>query len=411
MITRIIEPIVPRGWLKRTLEVAQLVRILDQIGKTVGTPGANRLPPQLDETFRAKSSDIMTNGLKSLTTALQHVIDDSQYRLAGAEEAILQLIEYANAGRVECLAEAERAEAEARTWYERLMKHIHPVPGERRPTTSELVESLRLFPMALFRGTVLRRAAHLYEHLKERALKQLQMEMRKCRERIEQLQHKVVRELERPCPPVLGCQLMPLGCNTIEDAAQRYLSVLTDDDLNEVELGIQAGIQKSLSGLYEACLNATNGAESLLNVIREQARLYLNVRLGSVDLASMFSAKFGSENEAIRALSQAYEDAAPVIIGSGPWGNRGVTVLGAPSEGGERVRNLVPQAFPSREPITYAETDDEIIIYREYSNVPLPMLPQFGPAWEAAYNSSVDLFQITPHTRTDILEWVSVDAP
>ena len=56
-----------------------------------------------------------------------------------------------------------------------------------------------------------------------------------------------------------------------------------------------------------------------------------------------------------------------------------------------------------------ATTPDEVVIYREWPAVPLAALDQLGPAWEAAYRAAPDQTQTTPHTRTDITRWLTVD--
>src|SRR5581483_2305796 len=105
----------------------------------------------------------------------------------------------------------------------------------------------------------------------------------------------------------------------------------------------------------------------LLRAVREEARAYLDGRVGEADLASMLVRHYGDRPGAAQGLAYAVQAAAPAL------------------------------------PAGAATTDarDEVLIYREYPAVPLAAVPQLGPAWAAAYRDAPDTQQATPHTRTD----------
>ena len=58
----------------------------------------------------------------------------------------------------------------------------------------------------------------------------------------------------------------------------------------------------------------------------------------------------------------------------------------------------------------FADAPDEVVVYCEYPQVPLAALPHFGPAWQAAYGNAFETLQCTPHTRTDVAQWVGIDS-
>ena len=72
----------------------------------------------------------------------------------------------------------------------------------------------------------------------------------------------------------------------------------------------------------------------------------------------------------------------------------------------EFFRQIADQGFPNDDKTVFADTADEVTVYREYPFVPLAVLPQFGPAWEAAYATAADS---TPHARLDVTQWIGVD--
>ena len=92
----------------------------------------------------------------------------------------------------------------------------------------------------------------------------------------------------------------------------------------------------------------------------------------------------------------------------GPWANHAVTILGTPAgPGSDLLRQLADHAFPPEDKTVFADTADEVTVYREYPSVPMAVLPQFGPAWESAYLAPCD---VSPHARTDVTQWIGVDA-
>ena len=89
---------------------------------------------------------------------------------------------------------------------------------------------------------------------------------------------------------------------------------------------MQDGLERTFGGLYQACLNSTEGPEGLLRVVREEARAYLDARLGEVDLAAMFGPVRQSGDQRAE-LARSFEAAAPALVGGGPWAQDAVAVL------------------------------------------------------------------------------------
>jgi hypothetical protein len=145
--------------------------------------------------------------------------------------------------------------------------------------------------------------------------------------------------------------------------------------------------------------------------VYEEARSYLDDRLGAVDLAGMFAERYRSPQVAERALEQAYQEAEPAWVGGGPWSAGEVAVLGCPDgPGGEPLRELARRAIPIAG-LPIADTPDDLIVYREWPTVPLAALPHLGPAPASAYRTVTDAQQCSPHARLDVTVWADVDAP
>jgi hypothetical protein len=86
-----------------------------------------------------------------------------------------------------------------------------------------------------------------------------------------------------------------------------------------------------------------------------------------------------------------------------------VPVFGCPvGEGGDPIRQAAAAVLP---PSTGdAAVPDEVVLYREYPDVPLAAFPHFGPGWANAYRVAPDTQQAPPHARLDVDRWIDVDS-
>jgi hypothetical protein len=202
---------------------------------------------------------------------------------------------------------------------------------------------------------------------------------------------------------------MPPGCPTVYDSVQRFQDALAEADLEEIDRRVQAILEPDFGGLFNACLNAAEGALGVVATVWEETRSYLDTRLGEVDLATMFTERFRSQQLAEKAIEQAFHEADPGWAGHGPWAGSEVAVLSAPlGSSGQQLRELSLRAVPfAGMPVT--DTRDELSIYREHPSVPLSVLPHFGPAAAAAYKTLPEAHQCSPHARLDVTQWIDVD--
>ena len=121
----------------------------------------------------------------------------------------------------------------------------------------------------------------------------------------------------------------------------------------------------------------------------------------------MMRATFGPPAAVAEALDRAFAAALPPAP-RGPWGKQELCVFAAPAgAGGAAVTQAARSILPASAVVTH--TPNEVVVYREWPQVPLSVLAQLGPAWEAAYRAAPETHQTTAHTRTDITQWLTVD--
>ena len=143
----------------------------------------------------------------------------------------------------------------------------------------------------------------------------------------------------------------------------------------------------------------------------EETRAHLDARLGTADFAAMFSERYRTPQAAEKALEQTFHEAEPTWVGSGKWVSGQLTVVGCPAGGaGEPLRELSRRAIPVAG-LPFADTPDDLTVYREWPGVPLAALPHTGAVGITAFQEAGDVQQCTPHSRVDVTVWTEIDAP
>ncbi len=410
LLTQLTEPLVPRGWLPRLPEPTQLGVVLDTLNRLLGPPTASAkraLTAIEDAVARAAASagGAFALDVRGLAPV---VVDDAQFRLAGAEELFRQLLATTDRLIERYTQLAIEYDAKAVAAFECLSRYAHYQKGMWKPTAAELGEALRQYPRVRFQAITFRQLVGIYQTVRDELGGQV-ADVAVARQRLALAAASVPDDL--PDAPASLRRLMPPGCATVGEAAERFLKVLADDDLAAIDRRVQAVIESEAGGLFQLCLNSSSGVEGAIAVVFEEARAHLDARLGEVGLAAMFAERFRTPQQAERAIEQAYQAAEPAWTGNGPWSASEVTVVACPGgASGEALRELARRAIPVAG-LPVADSRDDLTIYREWVSVPLAALPHLGPAGAAAYAAMPDTNQCTPHTRLDVTAWLDVDAP
>jgi hypothetical protein len=404
------EPLVPRGWLARAPEPTQVGVALDAVNRLLGPPASSvkRPPTAVEEALARAATNAAAGFVLDLHNLLPSLADDPQFRLAGTEELYRQFLATADRLIERFTQSAVEADARAVTGFECLTQFAHFQKGMRKPAVADLTEALRQYPRARFQALTVRQLVAVYQGVREALGNQLG-DVSLARQRLAALATAVSVE-GADDPPVTFHRLMPPGCSTVGDAVERFLQVLTDADLAEIDRRVQAVLEPEAGGLLRVCLESGSGVQGVAGVVFEEARAHLDERLGEVGLAAMFAERFRTPHQAERAIEQAFQEAEPAWAGTGPWVGSEVAVLGCPGgTAGEPLRELARRAIPvAGLPVT--DSRDDLTVYREWPNVPLAALPHLGPAAAAAYRTFPEISQCSPHARTDVSQWLDADA-
>jgi hypothetical protein len=308
------------------------------------------------------------------------------------------------------LQSATELDVKAQIGFECVSQYAHFQKGMRKPSATEFAEALRQYPRARFQALTFRQLVGIYQTVRDTLTSQM-LDVSSARQRLEAASNLPDPPSEANEIPAGNRRLMPPGCVGVADAVERFLGVLTDDDMAEIERRIQATIEPDLGGVFQACMNSATGPEDVVAAVYEESRAHLDTRLGEVDLAGMFAERYRTSQQAERAIEQTYQEAEPAWIGNGPWVGGEVAIVACPGgPGGEPLRELARRAIPVAG-LPIADSRDNLMVYREWPAVPLAALPHLGAAAVAAYAALPETQQCTPHARLDVTQWVDVDAP
>ncbi|QDU18874.1 tubulin-like doman-containing protein [Urbifossiella limnaea] len=408
LIAAATEPLVPKGWLARLPEPERVAVAVDGLVKLFGPPSgpAHRVPTAAEGAVAEAALAVANEAALHLRTVVAGLVEDPQFRLAGAEEATRQFLATTDRLAEKYYAEAAAADLKATAAYECLVQYTHFQKGMRKPAAAEIADALRLFPRARYQGVLHRTLARLYQTVRDPLEAQL-ADVSGCRERL--------AEVAGPVGPAAADfipgprRLMPPGCLGVDDAVARFEGVLTDADQAAIDARVQALLEPEHGGLFQACFSSSAGPEGVVAAVREEARSYLDARLGDVDMGAMFAERFRSRQSAEAAVGHAFAEAEPEWVGGGPWTGTEVTVLAVPDGvAGAPVRELAARAIPVAG-LPTADSRDDVTIYREYPAVPLSAVPHLGPAGSTAYQNLPESNQCSLHSRLDVTAWTGVD--
>ncbi len=337
------------------------------------------------------------------------LIESPAFRLAGAEEAIRQvtaMIEQALQHHEPLAKELTTKAAEA---YHRLKAIATAPPGSRAASlgTPEILELLRNYPKWRFQSIVLQQLANAFLRLRGYLSDDLR-EVNFCRVRLKELQGlfeappAAVQASEAAAVPKAGRCLFPSGCKDLQEALEQFLACLTPERYQEADIRIQAAIKREYRALVTICLTPANNLKKVEALMLETAEAFAGEQLAPIEVTEMYLGQFDDDRTAANDLAGCFQEAKPLFAPS----NRTLTdefhVLAAPpGPAREQLQALLPLAQP-KDTVYTAETDDDVVMYREFPVLCLADLKQFGTVAQDAYRLMSGTENFTPHTRIDV---------
>jgi serine/threonine protein kinase len=390
------------------LTPADAAAVLEKLEELIGKPGDDSAPDAvgaLSQCLHEASEKLVSEWGQKLAEMAVHLIEEPQFRLAGAEEAIRQVV-----ASIEQILQhheplARDLSSKASEAYVRLRMFLAPakVPG-RRPTLSnaDVLELLRSYPKWRFQSLVLQTASaaflSLRGHLSDEA-----REINFCRVRLTELQHL----LETPTgaaesEPRAGRLLLPSGAKDLSEAADGLMERVGPEALLELDARMQDMIREQFTALVHICLAHSNLLKNVEVAMSRTADEFAGELLGETNAAELFLEQHPDEEDAQNEASNFFDEAEPELAPGKSSFKSQICVLAAPpGPAGERFRTLTHDALPEVEVLS-ATAEDDIVFYREISNLPLAELEQLGSVGQDAYRQMSAAEDFTPHTRIDV---------
>jgi hypothetical protein len=422
-----------------TLNLAVVVQTMEQLEQLVGVPEECRTtstagesstyePGSLESALQSAAVKVVDRHEQKLAQLVVALIENPNFRLAGAEEALRRL----HAQVEEALQSQEPLANDLQQRAAAVYKRIHTLMGAgnvpaqspsprkasfRRapaglsPTVTELLELLRSFPKCRYQALIMQRITALYVSLRGMVSDQLR-EVDFCRARLRELQSyftdSTTGQTALPPGPAAGRYLFAKGCKSLEEAVRTLESSVNAAGLVELDSRMQALVRKQFKALVHVCMTSTNLLKALATAMQKEARSYLRSRLGETNAAEIYMEQFNDDPEQAdqrveEDLSHAFDRAAPEVVASSPVSELNMLAVPAsPSE--QRLRELVRRAADCQTVVS-VQGGDEIMVYREHTLGCLADLQQLGPAAQEAYEKMTAQEHFTPHSRADIVEW------
>jgi serine/threonine protein kinase len=413
--TAILAPLTPRSRKPLELTVPVVQEILARLEQVVGRPenDGKRPASPLADALDKGAAALVAAYTKKVAQLAVCLIEQPDYRVAGAEEAIRQI------GAIMDQA-LESHEPLCQDFADRSTQALERIGvllpqlmtgGARRAAalSPELAELLKAYPKCRYYTLVLRRIITIYQTLRGQLAEQVR-EVGFCRQRLGEL----VQGFSDPGAGLGGGGpgkfLLPAGVRNLDGAIERQLEAVTPEQFKELDAGVQAMIQQQFTSLLQVCMSKTDLFRNLQVAMQQHAEMFLSSRTASGDVAEMFFTKYPDRMDALQALADAYQGAAPQLAASSRFDNPELYVLAVPdSPQGDQVRELARRAVPEAAMVETKSTE-EIVFYREQSHLPIANLEQVGPIGEEAYRQMLGTENFTPHCRTDIPTWRMIEA-
>lgn len=380
------------------------------------TPGQSRpipaAPSILERTFSDVTRTLSAECEKELAEVCVCALDDPRLRLAGAELAVPQILNL-----IDSLERKEDSHREAmaetsEVAYDRLRSLAGNLEGlgaflRRGNTVAELVQFFYLYPKARFQElsrdgvlSVIRALRNAYG----RNSKDIGM----CRQRLQEFRRSLstlqpFKESAAGVGP--GISILSLGCATLEEAVDQFVSRIPEKDLVDFDRQIQEKVEAQSKSLVRICLS--HQAPQLLTelevLMQAQAEKFAAARMRESDAADFFLKQYEQDADIAKDIAGAFHQATPSLTEAAKGKEiHALTVPAGPA--GKSFAEHARRAMTGIDLAVACGTDD-ILFYREIPGLSQADLPQLGPKFQQAYQEMSAQQNFTPHSRCDIVDW------
>jgi hypothetical protein len=386
-------------------------------------------PSVMERTFSDITRSLSAECEKQLAEVCVCALDDPTLRLAGAELAVPQILNLIDSLERK---ESKHREAYSETTevaYERLQSLSGQLEGlgaflRRGNVAAELVQFFYLYPKARFQELSSEGVLSVIRALRN-AYGRNSKDIGMCRQRLQEFHRSLgsnqpFKESSAGVGP--GISILPVGCTALEEAVRKWVGEISEPEFLEFDQMVQEALQIKLKSLVQICLSAE--APRLLGelevLMQAQGEKFMAARIRETDAADFFLKQYQQDADIAKDIQGAFHQAAPDLVKSeirNPKSevqgtksvagvqNAEIHVLTVPvGPAGERFDQHARAAMKEVD-LAVAAGSDDILFYRENTEICLSDLPQIGPKFQQAYQEMSAQQNFTSHSRADITEW------
>jgi hypothetical protein len=280
----------------------------------------------------------------------------------------------------------------------------------------QVVELLRTYAKSRYHSLVLQQMLSVYVSMRGCLTDELR-EINFCRVRIQELRNQFAAETKESKTERASVfesategpvrHLFPRSWSSVKEAVDSVTQSLTAEDLLALDTRLQSMIRGNpgFVALVNVCLAKKNLTKELAQALRDVATVYMEEKLGATDVSRLFQAQKEEQEAVGEELLNCFEEASPDPVATAPGASRPAeerVVIGVPSgESGDTLRVLVQRKLAETD-LVLAGSEEDLILFREWSGLPLSAVDPLGPAGQEAYQCLLATDNYTPHTRTDV---------
>ena len=260
-----IDPLRARAPASGKIDAASACTVLDQLIKVVGKPSCENdpVPGSLHETLSARYEKLLKEAETNLAVMAVTYIEEPQYRLAGAEEAVRQISERLKQ-QVDGLEPVRNdLDKEVRNIYGRLFQTIGGLGGSsglgglsvrKSSVTAEVVDLLRSYPRKRLQLHVLDLVLAIFRKILGNTPEYLR-EINFYRSTLADMHSALAKAVPTSADNSgTGKLILPDTCKSLDEAADQFLAGLAPEDLLTFEQTLQKEVSRKFKGLGGVCL-------------------------------------------------------------------------------------------------------------------------------------------------------------
>jgi serine/threonine protein kinase len=400
------------------IEMTAVQDILTELANLLGPPVEETVsgqPGVVEVTLAQASEDLVNAWGQRLTEMIVKLIEEPAYRLAGAEEAIRQVmtsieitLQHQEPLSKELGERAFDAFVRIHQLLDGLNRNLHP-RGKVPAVVAEIRQLLLNYPKWRYQSLVLRQISRGYISLRGDLSDELR-EVGFCRARLGELRKAFEESREPgkgavPTPQVRlipGRTLFATGCIDLADAVTELLRQIKPEQFQDLHNRVQAMIRKQFIALLQVCLGSANQVKNLEGAMQQEVEAFLASCSKEHNVAELLLEQHPGEDGARNEIAMAFDEAIPELAGVHVEKSSEVCILSVPpGRAGDRIVQLAGGVVPTATSIP-AATGEEILLYREWPHLDLARLEQLGPVSREAYQQMLQAVHYSPHSRNDV---------